>query len=166
MHSLILQVSDKPIPEDKLLPEDHYNKEGMLPDFADYVDATSRKDALEWVAAAYADYVEVDVNAATVTVTDHKSLQIARLAEIQEAAVRLASHATIALTRTANNLSGAETATRQLDSDAYKLRVAMSDQGGFWIDHDYYGQETFVRWLAQARDGQVLHIGSTFDYHS
>ena len=166
MHSLILQASDRPIPEGRLLPEDHYKKEGMLPDFADYADATDRREALEWVASAYAGYVEVDVDAATVTVTDHKSFAIARLADIQEAATRLASHASVALTRTAHDLAGAEEMTRRLETDAYRLRTAMSDQGGFWIDHDYHDQETFVRWLARARDGQVLHIGSTFDYHS
>ena len=166
MHSLILQASDRPIPKDRLLPEDHYDKEGTRPDFADCIDTTDRKEALEWIAYAYAGYVEVDVDAATVTVTDHKSFQVARLAEIQEAAVRLASHATVALTRTANGLSGAEEMTKKLDSDAHKLRTAMSAQGGFWVDHDYDGQETFARWLARARDGQVLHIGSTFEYHS
>lgn len=169
-HSRIFQTSDHPIDEDDLIDVSKYYDITSIS--CDYVDTSDASSDLEWLKQCYPECLDVDVENKTLTVKNARAYKTERLRRIAKQAMELHDLAKEAADNIEAGKKDAYDGSYRpnqeqpsIDQIAYRLQTALSDEGGFWVDDDYYGIMPMNEWLANLSDGDVRHVGNTFDYH-
>ena len=152
MHSRIFQVSKEPITE---LIEEYRYEEYFVGNRADYVvKSEDRIDDLKWLAQATKG-LEVDIDNMTIKLVSKAEYFERKFEEFQQ----LISDFSII---TLNEFS-----TTKNDLKFYSLKSAYEDEHEFYIDDndEYMGVVPIDEWVRNTQEGEVFHIGNTFDYH-
>lgn len=169
-HSRIFQTADHPIDEDDLIDESKYYD--MTNTNWDYVCDSDASSDLEWLKQCYPECLDVDIENKTLTVKNARAYKTERLRRIAKQAMALHDLAKEAADNIEAGNDDAYDGSYRPDQDkpsidqaVYRLRTAVADEGGFWVDDEYYGIIPLNEWLADLSDGDVKYVGSTLDYH-
>lgn len=177
MHSRIFQVARKPIkPEDYVTLDDFPTSEYSTPTYYDYVDFSDRESDIEWLSQAFSDVLDVNMENDTIIVKNRNVFVARKLDAIIHSAAELLTCAIDALRSvyvgTADIYDGThrskDKSKPKLSSLLWQLNAEYNDKYGFHLyDPSTFGDITLEEWLLDyARNGDVLHIGNTLDFHN
>lgn len=155
MHSRIFQISREPISKDEYISEADFYDNGFIGNIADYVsDDTDRESDIEWLKQRLEGVA--DFNGDSFTIKDQRKYFEKSFSDFLEAIKDISLLTFEDFCTDANDFN----------YKMYKLESAYRDEFEFYInDIGGYGTEPFDDFMRRAKNGDVLYIGATLDYH-
>ena len=154
MHSIIIQVGDKPIKKDAYISAKDF-VDGFVPYIADYTANLNDQTIDEAINLVFDnnDIFELDTNKRTVLIKGKKEYFKESFYDFNAYLERLQKKATI------------ESFTDgSLCCDWIALMMAYEDTHGIYIS-DENGLKTFDQWMREKENGELFFIGGVVDYH-
>lgn len=160
MHSRIFQVSESPIPQDKLSKQYRY-EDGFVGSVADYVALIPYKSAdylgdLQWLQNV-SKGIEVDIENGTIKVTNKKEYFDEKHDKFIDLLEELKNVTLDDFSKENFNLS----------FKISDLKYSYEDKYSFYVDDndEYCGISNFDNWVRSVEENKTYYVGSIIDYH-